>query len=133
MSNIDTHHVIPVSIYGHDTAENIISIDRRDHKAIHKVLYLCHKKLRKFRLETNHIVDHSSIEFVDRLRSIHVHYFANYEDLTKESKNRIKHSIMLQCEAIRRWNGIYYRLPSKRSHFNEWLRVYHELLKLKTK
>lgn len=75
MSKKEKHHNIPVSFYGPDRKENLVDLDPKDHKLIHKHQNISHQSVRKFRMKTNHL-DKGSDEFKRNYANILLRYFA---------------------------------------------------------
>lgn len=125
------HHVIPISLLGHDWQENIIRVTESEHKLIHKTLNLPYHKIRKFRTKTNHMVHRNSQVFVKELRKIHLAFFQNIHRLPMRLKNLIRDSVREQTEKVIRSHNIELKTPKYNADSFSWLRSYHHALVLR--
>jgi len=125
------HHVIPVSLLGHDWKENIVRLSEKDHDIIHKTLNLPYHKIRRFRLKTNHMVHRNSQKFVRELKKIHLAFFENSHMLPTRLQNILRNSIRDQVEKIVKENSIELNLPQYNANIFKWLNSYHYALVLR--
>lgn len=125
------HHVIPVSLLGHDWPENIVRLTVSDHELLHKVLNLPYQKIRKFRLKTNHMVYRNSQEFVRELKTIHLAFFQNINMLPIRLQNLLRNSVRDQVERIIKEHRIELKLPQYNASLFKWLNSYHYILILR--
>jgi len=125
------HHVIPVSLLGHDWQENIIRITKYDHNLLHNTLNLPYQKIRSFRLKTNHMVHRNSQEFIRELKKIHFSFFDNFDDLPIKLQALIRNSIRDQTFRIINTHRIEINTPKYNADMRKWLNFYHYALVLR--
>jgi hypothetical protein len=95
----ERHHVIPISIQGWDTQENMIVVSKQDHALIHKTLNIPYQFIREFREKTNHKL-HLDKDFFVELRALHCRYFEYIYSLPNHLLNQHVHSLELQIERL---------------------------------
>lgn len=119
----EKHHVIPVSMDGHDKPENIVQLTREDHKLVHDTLNVPYGAIRKFRKATNHMRQRDAPEYVAPLRKLHMLYFGRFSLLPRRLKRIHAQSIRSQVEAMDSSHK-----KSTESSIWYWLKKYHECL-----
>ena len=129
--NYQNHHVIPVSLLGHDCDENIIRITDHEHDLLHKTLNLPYQKIRSFRLKTNHMVYTNSQKFVRELKKIHFAFFDKFDDLPVKLQTMIRNSIREQTLRIINTHRIEINTPKYNADMKKWLSFYHYALILR--
>jgi hypothetical protein len=125
----ERHHVIPISICGWDSQENMIVVSKDDHSLIHKTLNIPYQYIREFRERTNHKF-HLDKEYFIELRSLHSRYFENVNELGKAIYNQHVHSLELQIEKLEADYQLA-RVPNSLQQSNIFgtrLYQYHDLL-----
>jgi hypothetical protein len=92
MKNTQRHHVIPISIQGHDVPENIVYLTDQEHKELHKILNIPYQSIRLFRKRTNQIIFVNEY-WVRELSTLHKLYF-------KKAYKLKPHLIKVQAESL---------------------------------
>lgn len=111
----EKHHVIPISLLGWDTVENIIVLSREDHTLIHKTLNIPYQFIREFKEKNNHKFLFDKDYYSD-LRTLHCKYFSNVNKLPEHLINKQTQSLELQIEALeQKYNVTRFEKPLKQS------------------
>lgn len=99
MKKTERHHVIPISLHGHDNQENVIFVTPEEHKIIHQTLNVHYNSIRLFRKRTNEILFINEY-WVREMATLHMIYFRNAHNLSSYLKIEQAKSLLKQTEKL---------------------------------
>jgi len=123
----EKHHVIPISVNGHDVVENLTIVSKEEHVLIHKTLNIAYQYIREFREKTNHKLTFDKDYFVE-LRVMHCAYFRKIDNLPDHLVEKHVHSLELQIEALEKKYGLSRIEQTNKKAFDTRLYQYHTIL-----